>query len=125
MDSYRILLGDIPIGTTELERADAPMGVVIGRITFQGVDSGYSFIKEYCGKNGITLTMDDAEFKCIETQVIPELRVFSAKGIEVKGVGCYLSGIDDDGFDITIYGISYPFYEEEFPHHAKAYFGTQ
>ena len=29
--------------------------------------------------------------------------------------------MDSDTFDITVLGITYPFYEEEFPHHVKAY----
>ena len=29
--------------------------------------------------------------------------------------------MDNVGFEITIEGIPYPFYEEEFPHHRKAY----
>ncbi|MBL7944531.1 MAG: hypothetical protein JNN32_00605 [Flavobacteriales bacterium] len=124
MEPYRILLGGVFIGTTQLERADAPMGVVIGRISFSEAGSGYSFITEYCGKNGITLDLDDAEFKCIETPALAELVVFNSKGTVVKGVGSYLSGMDNEGFDVTIYGISYPFYEEEFPHHARAYFGS-
>ncbi len=32
-----------------------------------------------------------------------------------------VSGMDSDSFDITIVGIAYPFNEEEFPHHIKAY----
>jgi hypothetical protein len=29
--------------------------------------------------------------------------------------------MDSDVFEITILGISYPFFEEEFPHHVRAY----
>ena len=29
--------------------------------------------------------------------------------------------MDGDEFEITLEGVAYPFFEEEFPHHVKAY----
>lgn len=119
---YHILLDRLPIGTTKLEQADAPMGVAFGRIEFNGIETPYKFIKEYCLKNNIVINTDDPEFEFIDTQVISELKVFRQDGLEIKGVaGNAITGMKDEGYEISILGISYQFYEEEFPHHVKQY----
>lgn len=119
---YSIHLDSIKIGTTKLEKADAPMGVAIGLIEFSGIVSPYSFFKEYCSKNNITVNTDDVEFECIDTQVITELKVFRSDGIEIKGIaGNKISGMRHEGYEISILGICSPFYDEEFPEHVKAY----
>jgi hypothetical protein len=65
---------------------------------------------------------DDPEFEFIDTQVISELKVFRQDGLEIKGVaGNAITGMKDEGYEISILGISYPFYEEEFPHHVEHY----
>lgn len=66
---YQIELDGKLIGTTMLEKADAPMGVAFGQIEF---------------------TKDCNEYQFLKT-------TFKEKGI------------------------SYPFYEEEFPHHVREY----
>ena len=117
---YDIFLDENKIGTTELEKADAPMGVAFGQIKFVDIISGYEFFKQYCLKNKINFT-DYPEDKLIMTWNIPNLKVIDKGGVEIIGIGADVSGMDSDTFDITILGISYPFYEEEFPHHVKAY----
>jgi hypothetical protein len=120
--TYKVVLGDKEIGTSKLEKADAPMGVAFGLIEFNGIESPYEFFKEYCLKNNITINTDDPEFEFIETQVISELKVFRQDGLEIKGVaGNAITGMKDEGYEISILGISYPFYEEEFPHHVEHY----
>ncbi|WP_340156652.1 hypothetical protein [uncultured Winogradskyella sp.] len=120
--SYNITLDGTLIGTSELEKADAPMGVAFGLIEFNGIDSPYEFFKEYCLKNNIVINTDDPEFEFIDIQVMSELKVFRQDGLEIKGVaGNAITGMRDDGYEISILGISYPFYEEEFPHHVKEY----
>lgn len=119
--TYDILLDDIKIGTTELEKADAPMGVVFGKINFININSGYNFFKTYCLSNGIKIVTDYPDDRLIVTSDIPNLEVIVETGTKIKGIGTNVSGMDSDVFDITISGISYPFYEEEFPHHVKAY----
>ena len=120
--TYKILLDREEIGTTNLEKADAPMGVAFGLIAFNGIASPYHFFKDYCSKNRITVNTDDSEFEFIDTQVIPELKVYRQDGLEIKGeAGNYISGMKEEGYEISVLGISYPFYEEEFPHHVKAY----
>lgn len=118
---YDIFLDDKIIGTTDLEKADALMGVVFGNITFDNIVSGYDFLKAYCLTNNIEVITDYPDDKLIATTDIPSLKVINPNGIEIKGQGTNINGMDSDVFEITILGVSYPFFEEEFPHHIKAY----
>ena len=117
---YNIFLGKEEIGTTNLEKADAPMGVVFGVICFFGTTQPYSFLKTYCLQHHIAFE-DYSEDKLILTSDIPDLKILDNNGTEIKGLGRSISGMDSDCFEITIVGIAYPFYEDEFPHHVKAY----
>lgn len=119
--TYNIYLEDQLIGTTLLEKGDAPMGVVMGKIDFIIENIGYDFFKEYCIDNNIVIYNDDPEDKILTTAGIPKLIVKDENGIDIKGVATYIEGMDGEGFDVTIQGIPYPFYEEEFPHHVAAY----
>ncbi len=119
---YNIILNGLLIGTTKLGKADAPMGVAFGLIEFNRIESPYEFFKDYCQKNKIVINTDDPEFEFIDTQVMSELKVFRQDGMEIKGVaGNAITGMKDEGYEISILGIPYPFYEEEFPHHVKEY----
>lgn len=118
---YDILLDDKLIGTTELEKADAPMGVVFGNVAFVNIVSGYDFLRTYCLANSIEIITDYPYDRLIATVDIPKLKVISSNGIEIKGQGTNINGMDSDIFEITILGVSYPFFEEEFPHHVKEY----
>lgn len=118
---YRIELKGAIIGFTMLEKADAPMGVVFGLIHFENITSGYDLFLDYCLKNGIIINDNDIMHRFIDTQTIPDLRVFSENGVEVTGIGTAITGMDSEGFEINILGIPYPFYEDEFPHHVKEY----
>lgn len=118
---YSIHIGEIKLGSTKLEKADAPMGVVFGDIIFAEQNMGYDFIKNHCESMNIELATDFPEDKLISTMTIDNLIVTNEKGIEIKGVGNQISGMDSDVYEITLLGIPYPFYEEEFPHHVKAY----
>lgn len=117
--TYDIFLDDMKIGTSLLEHADASMGCVNGQITFLEKKLDYEFFSEYCKNNNIKADEYPVE-KLISTQTIPSLKVRNEKGTEIRGVGCYITGMDSDGYEINIIGIAYPFYEEEFPHHRKA-----
>jgi len=118
---YDILFYDKIIGTTELEKADAPMGVVFGRIHFTNIVGDYDFLKIYCLEYGIELANDYPEDKLISTRTIKNLKVRNENGVEIKGLGNHISGMDGNEFEITIEGVAYPFFEDEFPHHVKAY----
>ena len=118
--NYNIFLDNEKIGTSLLEKADPPMGVVSGQIIFTEKPLTFDFLSKYCIDNGIK-TEEDAEHKFISTQTIPTLKVINETGIEIHGVGCYMEGFGSDPMEICIIGIPYPFYQEEFPHHRKAY----
>lgn len=118
---YSIQIGDIELGTTKLENADAPMGVVFGDIKFVDQNMGYEFVKNYCESMGIELASDYPEDKLLSTTTIGSLMVKNEKGVEIKGIGNQISGMDNDVYQVTILGVPYPFYEKEFPHHVKTY----
>ena len=118
---YDIFLDDKIIGTTELEKADAPMGVVFGQIHLSSFVVDYDFLKRYCLEHNIELANDYPEDKLISTRTIENLKIINENGVEIKGLGNQISGMDGDEFEITIEGVAYPFFEEEFPHHVKAY----
>lgn len=120
---FRIELEGKLIGTTRLEKADAPMGVLTGEIEFSEITSGCEFFRDYAKLNKLKLNLNDDNFRTISTPVIDQLRVFKADNSEIKGQGNYVAGIDGDKFEITILGYPYPDFEIEFPHHVKAYYG--
>ncbi|KFC24710.1 hypothetical protein [Chryseobacterium sp. FH1] len=97
------------------------MGTVFGQIHLNNIISGYDYFKNYCLGNSIELTDDYPEDKLVATQTIKNLKVLNANGIEIKGLGNQISGMDSDNFEITLVGVSYPLFEEEFPNHVKAY----
>ena len=118
--AYRVLLDGEEIGTTALERADAPMGVVFGILRLHNITEPYLFFKSYCSEHGVQVGADDAEDKFISTYNIPGMQVLAPDGTAVKGISTYVSGTED-AFEIYISGIAYPFYEEQFPQHVAAY----
>lgn len=118
--TYNIFLENKKIGNSNLEKSDVPMGVAFGKINFIEKTMNYIFFSNYCKINSIK-TEEDPEHQFISTQTIPNLKVYNEKGIEIKGVGCYIVGMDSEEFEINIIGISFPFYEEEFPHHVNGY----
>lgn len=121
MKEYTIMLDDTIIGKTKFELADAPMGVVSGKIIFTKPISEFELFKSFCKENGCKINEIDEKYKFIDTQVIKELKVFRKDGFELKGDGNYITGMESEGFQISIIGIAYPFYEQEFPHHVKEY----
>ena len=118
---YDILLDNKKIGISKLEKADAPMGVVCGKLTFNENVSAYDFLKAYCLNNCIKIITDYPEDKLIVTGDIPNLKVINPNGVEIKGQVTNVEGMDSDFFEVIIIGVSYPFFEDEFPHHVKAY----
>ncbi len=118
---YYILLDNKKIGTTKLEKADVPMGIVFGKVNLIDIDSGYDFFKTYCQTNNINIITDDPDDRFIITSNIPNLKVINQSGAEIKGQGTNIEGMDTDVFEITILGVPHPFYEKEFPLHVKYY----
>lgn len=119
--TYNLHLNGILIGTSKLEKGDASMGVVLGKLKFMKSDFGYDFLKKYCLEKKIDLVYDYPEEKIISTMSISELKITNKNGIEIVGVGNQISGMDNEEYEISIFGIPYPFYQEEFPHHVNHY----
>jgi len=117
---YNIFLNNVNIGSSDLENADPPMGVVSGQINFQDKNFDYNFFRNYCKINTIK-TEEYPEDQFISTQIIANLKVYNKNGIEISGNGCYIAGMDSEGFEINIIGIPYPLYQEEFPQHVSHY----
>lgn len=119
---YRIELDGNIIGHSKLETGDPPMGVASGRVNFEGVSSPSLLFHESCRNAGIEINDYDPSLGLIDTQLIPNLRVYRADGLEICGeLGASITGFDDDGFYITILGIPHPFYSGEFPELCEAY----
>lgn len=114
---YRVVLDNIEIGWTQLERVDPPMGVVAGKICFHGELSLFELFRDHCQRNNVTINQTDPQFEFIDTQCIPELRVYREDGLEIEGVGTHITGMKDEGYHVTVLGIPHPFYDEEFPQH--------
>ena len=118
---YKIYLNGKELGSSKLEKGDAAMGVACGKLDFIIENYGYSQIKNYCIKNEIELAMDYPKDKMISTMTLNELKVINENGIEIKGVGNQITGMDSEEYEISIFGIPYPFYETEFPNLVKEY----
>lgn len=118
---YTVYLDNEVIGKTKFENADPPMGVVLGEINPIDARIDYAYIKSYCEKNSIELVSDDESDKFISTSHIPQLKVYNQTGVEIIGISNQITGADDEGFEINIFGIAYPFYELEFTEHAQKY----
>ena len=103
---YNILLDHKLIGTTKLEKADPPMGIVFGEIKFSDILAPYIFIKSYCKDHNIKFD-DSPQDKLILTRTIPLLKVLDDTGKEIKGVGNQISGMDSDTYELIIEGIPF------------------
>jgi hypothetical protein len=121
MRIYQIWLADTLIGTTLLEKADPPMGCVIGQIVPIINDFGYDFIKRTYVAHQIGFAFDYPEDKVIVTFKNDLLSVVTPEGKVMESLGNQIGGMEDEGFNIRIEGVPYPFYAEEFPKHCADY----
>ena len=118
---YTVLLNDEKIGMTYFEGADPSMGVVSGVLYFDNITSPYTFVKNYCIEHDIEFT-DHEDDKLISTNGdIKGLKVKSEDDVNLVDLSesAQIAGMDSDVFEITILGVSHPFYANEFPHHMK------
>ncbi len=116
--SYHIYLNGEKIGTSLLEKADAPIGVVFGQIIPEYQLSS-ALIRSYCIEHLIALQYD--EYFLIETTNIPRLCVIIEAAIEIAGESTYLCGNDEEGFEVYIIGITSELFNSEFEHHRLEY----
>ncbi len=118
--TYKILLDNREIGITSLEKADPPMGVVFGKVVFSSPSYNYKFFKNYCSENNID-KVDYSDDYLIETMDIPNMKVVDDNDNQIEGLATTISGMDSEGFAITIIGVSNSIFEKEFPHHIANY----
>jgi len=97
------------------------MGVVLGEISFFDNNFGYKEIKEFWYNNNVELASDYPKQKLISTMSTDKLKIFSEDGIEIKGDGNQITGMDNDKFEISISGIPYLIYKTDFPNLLKDY----
>lgn len=121
--AYSIELNGVKIGKTDFEFADTPMGVVYGKIHFENVVSPYSLFKNHCEKYGVTINQVDEKHKFIDTQIIPELKVYLENGEELEGWGGAVCGMEkDDDIEIQFSGVDHKIMKTEFAHHYFEYY---
>jgi hypothetical protein len=118
--TYNIFLDQKKIGTTELEKADVPMGVLFGQIHLLDIQDGYNFFKDYCVKNIIGVTKYPDE-RIISTRHIPNFQVIDCDKTEIKGIAISVAGQGNDDFEITIEGIPHLLFISKFGHHIAKY----
>ncbi len=118
---YRIFLGDQEIGTTSLECGDPPMGVAWGVVTLREDVIPFDHFTAYCRAQNIKLNQSDSALGLIDTPFVPGLRVVRRDGVEIKGQGNCFFGFADEGYEISVLGISTAFFRQEFPHHCQRY----
>lgn len=122
-NQYKILLDGKFIGTTLLEKADVPMGVVFGQIGLENIDNAYTFFKSYCLQNQIGFT-DDKQDQFLTTRRIPNLKVYdTADNTEIEGAAVSVSGQGMTDFEITIEGVPHNIFGFKFKHHVDNYKG--
>jgi hypothetical protein len=121
MRIYQIWLADTLIGTTLLEKADPPMGCVIGQIVPIISDFGYDYIKRMYVSQNIGLAYDYPDNKLLATRATKLLSVITPDGMVIKCLGNQITGMDRDRFEIALEGVPYPFYGVEFPKHCADY----
>ena len=120
-----IALNGVKIGTTNFEFADAPMGVVYGKISFENVKSPYELFRNHCREYKVQINEDEPKLKLIDTVVIPQLKVYLEDGTELDGWGGAITGMDEEEYQIQFGGITSELMQTEFKHHYEAYFGTE
>jgi hypothetical protein len=121
MRIYQIWLADTLIGTTILEKADPPMGVVFGQIVPVINDFGYDCIKQMCKIRNIELAYDVPDNKLLATYSTKLLSVLTPEGMMIKCLNNQITGMDSDRFEIVLVGVPYPFYAVEFSKHCADY----
>ena len=98
---YKILLDGKEIGTTQLEKADAPMGVAFGEIQFSIEEVGYEYLLSYCKKKNILISEYPGDNFFQNNESVESLKILNEDGIEIKGLGNQLSVIKDEKYEIS------------------------
>ena len=73
-------------------------------------------------KFNIQLIDNDPDLKSIDTGIITDLKVFLENGMELKGWGAAIIGMDNVEYEIQFSGISAEIMQTEFKHHFDEYY---
>ena len=105
---YKVLLADQLIGYSSFEGQGAPEGTVFGVLKFVPELEGkeYNFIKNYCMEHSCEIRNDFTLEKIIATGALDHMKVIAPLQEEVFFKGNHISGMQGDGFDIVLEGIS-------------------
>ncbi len=114
------MLGGKQIGSTALEYADPPMGVVFGQINFLESFYNFKFLKDYCTKESIPFS-EYTDDLFISTYNMPNLQIINSNGMLIEGLSNSIEGTDSEGFNVTITGIDSAEYAVEFLQHIQKY----
>ncbi|HLO38207.1 MAG TPA: hypothetical protein VK173_06955, partial [Lacibacter sp.] len=117
---YKIYLDEKLIGSTALEKADIPMGVLFGQILFYHIDNAYLFFKSYCLQKKIGIT-DEKQDQILITRHIPYLRVIDTEDNDICGASISVAGQGPVDFEITIEGVPHNILSFKFKHHLDDY----
>ena len=120
MHEYQVWLEDTLIGTTFLEKADPPMGSVYGRIMPIIKDFGYDYVKQFYASRQIGFD-DFPDVQLITTRTTGFLKVITPEGKTIESLGNQICAVGNDEFEVSLEGVGYPFYAEEFPKHCADY----
>lgn len=98
------------------------MGVASGILQLTTDECPFELLRSHCEHAAVPINSLDVEVQFIDTQVIPDLKVYRSDGLEiVSEVGACITGMEEEGYQISVLGIPYPFYEEEFARLRQAY----
>ena len=105
---YKIFLEEQFIGSSQFEGQGAPEGTVFGVLKFVPELEGkeYNFIKNYCMEHSCEIRNDFTLEKIIATGALDHMKVIAPLQEEVFFKGNHISGMQGDGFDIVLEGIS-------------------
>ena len=112
MPRFEVLSGSIPVGHSELEYGDAPMGVAYGRFfplpAYAKIQRAVIAAREGGSQADLSLEVRPSGGETLPAQGGVSIRDFSAE-------------LGPEGLEVEVLGIGYPLYEELFPGHVAAY----
>lgn len=119
---YKVKLDGKVIGATRFESGDPTNGVVAGALLEYDKKLKYKFFLDLI-KKGVFVNVDhERTMKFINVNARDRITVHLEDGSQVIGInGVHFISLDDKHFIVTLIGINFPFYAEEFPKHCQVY----
>lgn len=119
---YKVKLDGKVIGATRFESGDPTRGCVAGALLEYDKTLNYKFFVKLIN-SGVFVHVDHEHTgKFINANARDRFTVHLEDGSQVIGInGIHFISYDDKHFIVTLLGINFPFYAEEFPAHCKTY----